>query len=134
MNTDFMRTPAWRNLVWIGVVGSVAAWAIAWFITRGPSLVTPSLLMLFVAIAAVALLYRARQGTRVAWVGLIAAGAVLLLGGILNTGLLLVTGGLPGGQVSLVDWLFVSVLPLAAAVALMMGAGPAYRNAQQTAS
>jgi hypothetical protein len=130
VNTDFAQTPAWRNLIWIGVVGSVVAWAVAWFLTRGPSLVTPSLLMLLVAIAAVAFLYRARSGMRVAWVGLIGAGVVLLLGSILNTGLLFVEGGLPAGQVSVVDWLFVSVLPMATAVALLLGAGPAYRNAQ----
>lgn len=130
MSTDFMRMPAWRNLVWIGVVGSVVAWALAWFVMRGPSPLGPSLVMLIVAVAAVALFYRARQGTRVAWVGLIVAGVVLLLGGILNTGLLFVAGAFPAGQVSLLDWLFASVLPLASAVALLLGAGPAYRNAQ----
>jgi hypothetical protein len=134
VNTDFAKAPAWRNLVWIGVIGSVAAWAIAWFFTRGPSPVNPSLMMLFVAIAAVALLYRANRGTRVAWVGLVGAGVVLLLGSILNTGLLFVAGALPAGQVSFVDWLFVSVLPMATAVALLMGAGLAYRNAQPAAS
>ena len=134
MNTDFAQAPPWRNLVWIGVVGSVVAWAVAWFVTRGPSAVTPSLVMLAVAVAAVGLLYRARKGTRLAWAGLIAAGVVLLFGGILNTALLFVAGAFPAGQVSVVDWVFASVLPLAAAVALLLGAGPAYRNAQQTAS
>lgn len=132
MNTDFSNTPAWRNLVWIGVAGSVIAWALAWFFTRGPSPVTPSLLMLVVSIAAVALLYRARKGARIAWVGLIAAGVVLLFGSIFTTALLFVAGGLPGGQVSILDWLFVSVLPMAAAVALLLGAGPSFRHARST--
>jgi hypothetical protein len=132
VNSDFMRAPAWRNLVWIGVVGSVVAWALAWFFTRGPSLVTPSLLMLVVSIAAVALLYRATKGARLAWVGLIGAGVVMLIGSILNTGLLFVAGGLPGGQVSIVDWLFGSILPMAAAVALLLGAGPSFRHARST--
>lgn len=134
MSTDIARTPAWRNLVWIGVGGSVVAWALAWFFTRGTSPVTPALLMLLVAVAAVALLYRARQGTQVAWIGLIAAGVVLLLGAVLYTGILFVTGALPAGQVTIVDWLFVSILPLATAVAMILGAGPAYRNARATAS
>ena len=128
--SSFARTPAWRNLVWIGVIGSVIAWALAWFMTRGPSLITPALLMLLVALASVGLLYRARKGTRVAWVGLIAAGVVLLLGSVLYIGLLLVDRGLPGGQVSLLDWVFVAVLPMAFAVALLLGAGPAFRRAQ----
>jgi hypothetical protein len=133
VNTDFAQTPAWRNLVWIGVVGSVLAWALAWFVTRGPSALGPSLIMLLVAVAGVALFYRARKGTRVAWIGLIAVGVVLLMGSILNTGLLFVAGAFPAGQVSILDWLFASVLPMASAVALLLGAGPSFRHARSTA-
>ena len=127
MNTDFAQTPTWRTLAVVGVVGSVVAWALAWFVTRGSSTVTPSLLMLVVAIAGVGLYYRARKGTRMAWVGLIIAGVTMLVGGILNTGLLFIAGGLPAGNVSIVDWVFGSVLPMASAVALIMGAGLTYR-------
>ena len=123
MNTDFAQTPMWRNLVTAGVVGSVAAWVLAWFMEPGPTL-----LMVVVAIAAVGLWYRARQGSRWAWAGLIVAGVTMLFGAVYFTGILF----LGGSSVSLVDWLLVSVFPMAFAVCLLLGAGPSFRHARST--
>jgi hypothetical protein len=126
VSTDFAptQTPMWRNLVMVGVVGSVVAWALAWFLEPGPTL-----LMVVVALAAVGLWYRARQGTKWAWAGLIAAGAVMLFGAVYFTGLLF----LGGATVTLVDWLVVSLAPMAFAVCLLLGAGPSFRHARSAA-
>jgi hypothetical protein len=113
----------WRNLVTAGVVGSVVAWALAWFVEPGPTL-----LMVVVALAAVGLWYRARQGTRWAWAGLIVAGVTMLFGAVYFTGILF----LGGSAVSLADWLLVSVFPMAFAVCLLLGAGPSFRHARST--
>jgi hypothetical protein len=124
VNTDFANSPAWRNLIWVGVVGSVFAWALAWVLSRGPAV-----LMLIVAVAAVGLWYRARTGTRWAYVGLIVAGVTMLVGSIYFTALLF----LGGGTVGVVDWLAQSLLPMAFSVALLLGAGPGFRRAQPAA-
>lgn len=124
MSTDLAQTPTWRNLVTVGVVGSLVAWAFAWFMEPGPTL-----LMVVVALAAVGLWYRARLGTRWAWAGLIVAGVTMLFGAVYFTGLLF----LGGTTVSLVDWLAVSVFPMAFAVCLLLGAGPSFRHARSTA-
>ena len=125
MNTDFAQMPTWRNLVMVGVVGSVVAWAWAWFIKPGSTV-----LMLVVALASVGLWYRARQGTRWAWAGLIVAGVTMLLGAIYFTALLF----LGGATVTLVEWLAVSLFPMAFAVCLLLGAGPTFRHARTTAT
>jgi hypothetical protein len=124
VSTDLAQTPTWRNLVTVGVVGSVVAWALAWFFEPGPTV-----LMVVVALAAVGLWYRARQGTRWAWAGLLVAGVTMLFGAVYFTGLLF----LGGSTVTLVDWLAVSVFPMAAAVCLLLGAGPSFRHARSTA-
>ena len=71
-----------------------------------------------------------RQGTRWAWAGLIVAGVTMLLGAVYFTGLLF----LGGATVTLVDWLAVSLFPMAFAVCLLLGAGPTFRHARTTAS
>ena len=124
MSTDFAQTPTWRNLVTVGVVGSVIAWAWAWFLMPGPTV-----LMVVVALASVGLWYRARQGTRWAWAGLIVAGVTMLIGAIYFTALLF----LGGGTVTLVQWLAVSLFPMAFAVCLLLGAGPSFRHARSAA-
>ena len=129
MSTEVVsRTPMWRNLVWFGVAGSVVAWALAWFVSPTKA---PALVMLIVAFAAVGLVYRAGKGTRIAWAGLIVAGVVLLLGAVLYTGLLLITGGLPAGHATIVDWLFTAVFPMATAVSLIVGAALTFRFARE---
>ena len=123
MNTDFAQTPMWRNLVTVGVVGSVVAWAWAWFVEPGPTV-----LMVVVALASVGLWYRARQGSRWAWAGLIVAGVTMLFGAVYFTGLLF----LAGPTVTLIDWLSASLFPMAFAVCLLLGAGPSFRHARST--
>lgn len=124
MDTNFAPTPTWRNLVMAGVFGSVVSWVVAWFVEPGPTV-----LMVAAALAAVGLWYRARQGTRWAWAGLIVAGVVMLFGAVYFTGLLF----LGGSTVTLVDWLAVSLFPMAFAVCLLLGAGPSFRHARSTA-
>lgn len=114
------RMPAWRNFVWIGVVGSVLAWALAWFVTRGPTAV-----MLIVAIASVVLAIRGTAGMRLALVGLMVAGFAMFLAA-LYWGLLLVFIG--GSQVSATDWLAASVFPLLAAIFVLLGSVAGFRH------
>jgi hypothetical protein len=122
VNTSVMRRmPGWQNLVWIGVVGSVLAWAWAWVVLRGPTVV-----MLFVALASVVLAYRARTGMRLALVGLMVAGFAMFLASLYFTAMLFVNGG----QVTLVGWLTASVFPMVSSIFLLLGAITGYRHAR----
>jgi hypothetical protein len=114
------RMPAWRNFVWIGVVGSVLAWALAWFVTRGPTAV-----MLVVAIASVVLAIRGTAGMRLALVGLMVAGFAMFLAALYWTLLLVFIGG---SQVSVTDWFAASVFPLLASVFVLLGSVAGFRH------
>ena len=118
--TVISRAWAWRSFVWAGVVGSVVAWAWAWFQVGGGYAV-----MLFVAVATVVLANRGVEGVRVALAGLMVAGFAMFLASLY----LLYTLLLQGSQnVSLLDVLGTSVLPMLAAVALLLGSGAGFRR------
>ena len=119
------RMPAWRGFVWAGVISSVLAWAWAWNVARGPSVV-----MLFVALASVVLAYRGTQGMRLALVGLMVCGLAMFLAALYWTFLLVLP---PVGQVPAHDWVAVSGFPMVAAVVLLMGAVPGFRHANRSA-
>ena len=126
MNVQFARRlPNWRSLMWVGVIGSLVTWAWAWFVVRGPSV-----LMVLVALAAVALAYRAKDGNRWAIVGLMVAGFAMFLAGLYFFYLLTLTAG---GAVSVVDVLATSVFPMAFAAVLLLGVVPGFRHASAAA-
>ena len=116
------RMPAWRSLVWAGAVGSVLAWAWAWYLARGSVAV-----MLFVAIASVVLAYRASAGMRWALVGLMVAGLAMFLAALYWMYMLAFVAR---GQVGAMDWVAVSFFPMVAAVVLLVGAVPGFRHAK----
>ncbi|MEO6350060.1 MAG: hypothetical protein ABIP53_05355 [Candidatus Limnocylindrales bacterium] len=113
------RAPAWRSLVWVGVVGSVLAWALAWYLDRGG----PLAVMLFVAMASVALAFRATAGMRIALVGLIVASFAMFLGALY---LMLIVVVAPGGASSTA--LAASVFCMVTATVLLLGAVPGFRH------
>jgi hypothetical protein len=125
MSTNFMgRMPEWHNLVWIGSVGSVVAWVLAWF-----SIGWTAAVMLLVALASVALAYRAVRGMRLAFVGLMVAGLAMFLGSLYFAAIL----GLFGGAASIVHWVTIAVFPMVTSIALLLGAVPGFRRARTTA-
>jgi hypothetical protein len=113
------RIPAWRNLVWLGVVSSIVAWAWAWFAGNGAQV-----LMLVVAIATVVLAYRAVAGLRIALVGLIVAGFVMFLASLYW----MVWVMLPAGPTSVVELVSQSMLPMVTSVVLLLGAVTGFRH------
>jgi hypothetical protein len=115
------RVPAWRSFVWVGVVASVFAWALAWVVGRGAQA-----FMVIVAIAAVALAYRAVSGMRLALVGLMLAGFVMFLASLYWMFAVL----MPTANTSPLDLLAMSVLPMASAAVLLLGAVSGYRHSQ----
>ena len=118
------RSEMWRNLIWGGIVGSLVGWVWSWLLAGGATVV-----LILVAIAAGALMVRAtRTGSPFAYVGLIAAGVVLLFGSVMFSAFLF----LGGGQVTIFHWLAESLIPMASAVALLLGAGPSFRFARTT--
>ena len=121
MNAQFVRrVPSWRSFMWVGVVGSLVTWAWAWALERGPTM-----LMLLVALSAVALAYRANSGNRWAIVGLMVAGFSMLLAGIYWFYLLTLTAS---GPVSAIDFMAMSVFPMAFAAVLLLGVVPGFRH------
>lgn len=122
MNATFVRRmPPWRSLVWVGVIGSVLAWTWAWYVSRGPSVV-----LVFFALASVVLAVRGTQGMRWAIVGLMLTGFVMFLAGLYWLMMLVF---MSVGQVPTQDWLSTSVVPMFAAVVLLMGAVAGFRHA-----
>ncbi len=118
-NTVAWRVPAWRAFMWAGVVGSVVAWTLAWVVGQGAQV-----FMVLVALAAVALAYRAASGVRIALVGLMVAGFVMFLASLYWMFWVM----LPVAATSVVDMVTQSVFPLVAAVLLLLGAVPGYRH------
>jgi hypothetical protein len=124
----FKRMPTWRTLMWAGVVGSVVTWSWAWFVARGAVVV-----VLFMALATVVLALRGTKGMRVAVMGLIVAGVTMFLAALYWMYLLLI----PAGQTSTLEVMSVSVFPMVAAMVLLLGAIPGYRqlrNSQRAAA
>ena len=120
MATDVVkRTPTWRVLMWVGVVGSVLAWAWVWFLGRGPTVV-----MLLFALAAVAFLYRANTGSRAALIGLMVTGLALFLGSLYWLAALYTSGE----SIAVGDALVASVVPLVAAMFLLAGSASGFRH------
>lgn len=116
------RTPTWRVLMWAGVVGSVLAWALVWYLGRGPSVI-----MLLFALAAVALSFRATAGYRWALVGMILVSLVMFLASLYWMAMLYTD---PVAPVSVVDVMVASVVPLVAAIVLFAGAAVGFRHAR----
>jgi hypothetical protein len=106
--------------MWVGVVGSVLAWAWVWYLGRGPTVV-----MLLFALAAVALAFRATAGSRLALVGSMVAGFAMLLSSLYWMALLYTSAD----GVSATDVFAASVLPFVAAMCLVAGAAVGFRHA-----
>jgi hypothetical protein len=127
MNATFVRRmPNWRSFMWVGVIGSLVTWAWAWFVERGPSV-----LMLLVALAAVALAYRATKGNRWAIVGLMVAGFAMFLAGLYWFYLATLAAS---GPVGVLDFMALSVFPMAFAAVLLLGVVPGFRHASAPSS
>ena len=124
MNTNALRVPAWRSLVWVGVVASVLAWTLSWFVNQGAQV-----FMVVVALAAVALAYRATAGLRIALVGLMVAGFVMFLASVYWMFWVM----MPQGTTSAFDMLATSVFPMFAAVVLLVGSVAGYRHSRESA-
>lgn len=121
-NNVAMRMPAWRSLVWIGVVASVVAWAWAWYVDRGAQA-----FMVLVALATVAFAYRAVAGMRLAIVGLMVAAFVMFLASVYwMFGVMI-----PAGPANAFDMLSMSLLPMAASVILLVGSVAGFRHAKE---
>jgi hypothetical protein len=114
--------PMWRTLVWVGVIGSVVAWAWAWYVARGSVAV-----MLFVALASVLLAYKGMAGMRSALIGLMVAGLTMFLASLYW---LYMLAFVARGQVGATDWLAVSFFPMVFAVVLLVGAVPGFRHSR----
>jgi hypothetical protein len=114
--------PTWRVFVWAGVVSSVLAWTWAWYVTRGPQA-----FMVFVALAAVAVAFRATQGNRPALVAEMVAGFVMFLASVYWVYLIGLTAN---GPVSMQDWLATTLVPMVAAIVLVVGATTGFRHAR----
>ena len=124
-NSVAWRVPAWRTLMWAGVVASVVAWALAWLVGRGAQV-----FMVVVAIAAVVLAYRATTGMRLALVGLMVAGFVMFLASLYWMFWVM----MPAGAATGVDLVTQAVFPLVSAVVLLLGAVTGYRHNRDAAS
>ncbi len=114
-----MRVPAWRSFMWAGVVGSVVAWTWAWYVGRGAQV-----FMVVVALAAVALAYRASAGMRLALVGLMVAGFAMFLGSLYWMFWVM----MPTGQTNAFDMASMSLFPMVAAVVLLLGSVSGFRH------
>ncbi|MEA2677495.1 MAG: hypothetical protein QOJ81_1636 [Chloroflexota bacterium] len=123
LTTDVVkRTPSWRVLMWVGVVGSVLAWAWVWYLGRGPTVV-----MLLFALAAVAFAYRATAGSRWAMAGLMVTGLAMFLASLYWLAALYTSGG----SFSVADVFSASVIPLVAAMFLLAGAATGFRHIRE---
>lgn len=114
-----LRMPAWRTFVWTGVVASVIAWTWAWYVGHGAQV-----FMVLVALAAVALAYRAVAGMRLAVVGLMVAGFVMFIGSMYW--MFWVT--LPATAVNGFDVASTTLFTMASAVLLLLGAATGFRH------
>lgn len=108
-------------LMWVGVVGSVLAWAWVWYLGRGPMV-----FMLLFALAAVAFSYRANQGSRLALAGLMVTGLAMFLASLYFLAALYTSGE----RFTVVDALAVSFVPLVAATFLLAGSAVGFRHAR----
>jgi hypothetical protein len=113
------RVPTWRTLMWTGVVGSVLAWGLAWYVARGAATI-----MVFVALTSVVFAFRSSRMRR-ALAGLMIAGFTMFLASVYWMYLL---GFSTGGQVPVGDMLTLSVFPMVAAVVLLLGAVSGFRH------
>lgn len=114
------RAWSWRSFVWAGVAVSVLAWAWVWFRAGGATVV-----MLLFALGAVVLAVRGVVGMRAALVGLMVAGFAMLLASVYMMYTLLLAGG---RVVSTVDVITVALLPMVAAMVLLLGAASGFRH------
>ena len=123
MTTDVVKgMPIWRALLWVGVVGSILAWAWVWYLGRGPSVIT-----LLFALAAAALSFRATAGMRWALAGTMVAGFGMLLSSLYWMALLYTDAT---GPVTAADVFAASVVPFVAAMSLLAGAAVGFRHAR----
>jgi hypothetical protein len=114
-----LRVPAWRSFVWAGVVASVVAWTWAWYVGRGAQT-----FMVVVALATVLFAYKAMQGMRVAFVGLMVAGFAMFLASVYwMFGVMM-----PAGPTSAFDMLSLSLFPMIASGVLIVGAAAGFRH------
>ena len=118
------RAPAWRNVVWVGVLASVLTWSWAWFVGRGAEA-----FLVFVAVAGVVFAYKAMSGMRVAMVGLLVAALVMFLSSVYFMFWIV----FPDQHATAFDVLSVSVLPMVASAVLLVGAGAGYRHVNEAA-
>ena len=116
------RVPAWRNIVWIGVVASVVAWAWAWLDGRGAEA-----FMLVIALAAVLFAYKAVAGMRAALIGLMVAGLAMFLGSLY----FLVWVFLPEEHATAFDVLSVAVFPMVTSAVVLVGAATGFRHLRE---
>jgi hypothetical protein len=114
------RAWAWRSFVWAGVVGSVLAWVWVWFRVGGASAV-----MVIFALATVVLAMRGTAGMRAALAGLMVASLTMFLASLYWLYTLLLEGS---QNLTAQDVLTLSVLPMVAAVALLLGAVSGFRH------
>jgi hypothetical protein len=122
VTTDVVkRTPSWRVLLWVGVVGSVLAWAWVWYLGRGPTVV-----MLLFALAAVALSFRANQGSRWALTGTMVTGLAMFLASLYWLALLYTSGT----AITVADVFAASIVPFVAAMFLLAGSAVGFRHAR----
>lgn len=117
-----MRMPTWRNLVWVGVVASVVAWAWAWYVDRGGQAV-----MLLFALATVVLAYKAVAGMRLAVAGLMIAAFAMFLASVYWMFWVM----LPAGPTNAFDMASVSLFPMVASVILFVGAAAGFRHVRE---
>lgn len=118
------RAWAWQTFVWAGVVGSLIAWTWVWFRVGGASAI-----MLLFAIAVVVLAYRGTAGMRMALAGVMVAGFAMFLASLYAMYLLLLEGS---RNVTATDVIALSVLPMVAAVILLLGAATGFRHTKST--
>jgi hypothetical protein len=118
-----MRMPAWRSLVWVGVVGSVLAWTWAWYVDRGAQA-----FMILVAVAAMVFAFRAVAGMRIAVVGLMVAGFVMFLASLYWMFWVM----MPAGNADALEMASVSLFPMVASVVLLLGAAAGFRHTKES--
>jgi len=104
--------------MWAGIVGSVVAWTWAWYVGRGAQV-----FMVVVALAAVALAYRAAAG-RLALVGLMVAGFAMFLASLYWMFWVM----MPTAGSSAFDMASMSLFPMVAAVLLLLGSATGLRH------
>ncbi len=114
-----MKMPTWLTLVWVGVTGSVLAWAWMWSASRGPSVVP-----LVVAIVGAVVVFRAARGNRTAVLALVLIGVTLMLMSIFWLVLII---GLSAFDGPVMERLLMAVLPVLTAFVLTAGAAAGLR-------